>query len=323
MAIGVETIMDTSCEVSALTNAPFAHHRRRHPHHLVPATRTASPNSDDEQRLWHSTPTIRQPSTTPAADFESSHTETDFESSPSDSGNRYLSGLKNPGGPAGRLFSQHGRVFDYSPIDSRSSYLGSRPTTPTPTSSAGSHALSVSSDVQAPKKKENMFGRMFKKKGEPIRDSQHSITTPTATPTPKRHSRHLSATSPYMPRTRTQSPTHNRLALRSKTTPCSTPATDFERLPPFTHHIARERAMSTTKHMSTISTDWKSLSAQGASAAIRNSMCIGTGLRNSSFSFGGIRPASQLDADRGVPQLRTQSQFSDGDRVSRASFEEW
>ncbi|KAF9028140.1 hypothetical protein BDZ89DRAFT_932729, partial [Hymenopellis radicata] len=82
----------------------------------------------------------------------------------------------------------------------------------------------------------------------------------------------------------------------------------------FTEHV--------DKRMSTISTDWKSLSAQGASAAIRNSMSVGTGPRNSSFSFGGIRPASQFDADPQMAQLRPQSQFTGGDRVSRVSFAE-
>ncbi len=84
----------------------------------------------------------------------------------------------------------------------------------------------------------------------------------------------------------------------------------------FTEHV--------DKRMSTISTDWKSLSAQGASAAIRNSMSVGVGPRNSSFSFGGIRPASQFDADGNpqMAQLRPQSQFNGGERVSRVSFAE-
>ncbi|KAH9475110.1 hypothetical protein JR316_0012221 [Psilocybe cubensis] len=43
------------------------------------------------------------------------------------------------------------------------------------------------------------------------------------------------------------------------------------------------------KRMSTISTDWKSVSGAGANAAIRNSMAVGN--RNSSFSFA-IRPSS-------------------------------
>jgi hypothetical protein len=46
------------------------------------------------------------------------------------------------------------------------------------------------------------------------------------------------------------------------------------------------------KRMSTISADWKSISAAGANAAIRNSMASG-GVRNSTaFTFSGIRPAS-------------------------------
>jgi len=44
------------------------------------------------------------------------------------------------------------------------------------------------------------------------------------------------------------------------------------------------------QRMSTISTDWKSVSAAGATAAIRNSMAVGS--RNSSFSFGALRPLS-------------------------------
>ncbi|KAF8890590.1 hypothetical protein CPB85DRAFT_1441126 [Mucidula mucida] len=125
--------------------------------------------------------------------------------------------------------------------NSRSSYLGSRPTTPTPTSSAislssaGSHVPSVASDGQAPKKKENIFGRMFKKKGEaiPIPNIPTPIpSTPTATPTPtpKRHSRHLSATSPYMPRTPSPTPTplSKRLSLSSTSGAPPPPSQDPE-----------------------------------------------------------------------------------------------
>jgi len=46
--------------------------------------------------------------------------------------------------------------------------------------------------------------------------------------------------------------------------------------------------------MSTISTEWKSVSAAGAQAAIRNSLAVGN--RNSSFSFGPIRPLSSTTA---------------------------
>ena len=97
------------------------------------------------------------------------------------------------------------------------------------------------------------------------------------------------------------------------------------------------------KRMSTISTDWKSLSGAGANAAIRNSIAI-SGNRGSSFSFGAIRPTSTFGADGGQagvgarglysqentsidshapvmsqlrPGLRT-SAF--GERVSRVSF---
>ena len=89
------------------------------------------------------------------------------------------------------------------------------------------------------------------------------------------------------------------------------------------------------KRMSTISTDWKSISAAGASAAIRNSIAVGGGNRNSAFSFGAIRPASTFSENQAgvgtrgtgedTPQM---SQLRPGlrtsavgvDRVSRVSF---
>ncbi|KAG1880949.1 hypothetical protein F4604DRAFT_1748949 [Suillus subluteus] len=91
------------------------------------------------------------------------------------------------------------------------------------------------------------------------------------------------------------------------------------------------------KRMSTISVDWKSMSAAGASAAIRHSMAVSSGgNRNSSFSFGPIRPVSTAAAVEGVPsisdkvsldvprmsQLRPglRSQTTLGERVSRVSF---
>ena len=94
------------------------------------------------------------------------------------------------------------------------------------------------------------------------------------------------------------------------------------------------------KRMSTISTDWKSISAAGAQAAIRNSIAVsGAGSRNSSFSFGAIRPSSQYIADgddagnaAGVGSTRNMSQLRPGvglrnpaalsstERVSRVSF---
>lgn len=63
------------------------------------------------------------------------------------------------------------------------------------------------------------------------------------------------------------------------------------------------------QRMSTISADWKSVSAAGATAAIRNSMAVGS--RNSSFSFGALRPLSTtaVEADGDMlekrPHLRT------------------
>ncbi|KAF9222239.1 hypothetical protein BS17DRAFT_756392 [Gyrodon lividus] len=91
------------------------------------------------------------------------------------------------------------------------------------------------------------------------------------------------------------------------------------------------------KRMSTISTDWKSISAAGASAAIRNSIAVSSvGNRTSSaFAFGAIRPVSTLTAEGdpagpettsmdGVPsmsQLRPGFRASAfGERVSRVSF---
>ncbi|EGN97670.1 hypothetical protein SERLA73DRAFT_184470 [Serpula lacrymans var. lacrymans S7.3] len=90
------------------------------------------------------------------------------------------------------------------------------------------------------------------------------------------------------------------------------------------------------KRMSTISTDWKSMSAAGASAAIRNSIAVSSaGNRNSSFSFGAIRPVSTVAVDGAhsnneklsmdssaspVSHLRPVRPSGLGDRVSRVSF---
>ena len=89
------------------------------------------------------------------------------------------------------------------------------------------------------------------------------------------------------------------------------------------------------KRMSTISVDWRSMSAAGAQAAIRHSMAIsGGGNRNSSFSFGPIRPVSTA-AVEGAPSISDMASLeapsmsqlrpslrsaSLGDRVSRVSF---
>lgn len=58
-------------------------------------------------------------------------------------------------------------------------------------------------------------------------------------------------------------------------------------------------SVAVDKRMSTISTDWKSMSGAGANAAIRNSVAINrnsvAGNRNSSFSFGAIRPAETTE----------------------------
>jgi hypothetical protein len=94
------------------------------------------------------------------------------------------------------------------------------------------------------------------------------------------------------------------------------------------------------KRMSTISTDWKPISAAGAQAAIRNSIALDTNSRASAFSFGNIRPASTVAAEggqagigsrartvlpgqsNGIAQLRSSLATSQimAERVSRVSF---
>ncbi|OAX33302.1 hypothetical protein K503DRAFT_748909 [Rhizopogon vinicolor AM-OR11-026] len=102
-----------------------------------------------------------------------------------------------------------------------------------------------------------------------------------------------------------------------------------------TKEKSRRFSEAIDKRMSTISTDWKSISAAGAQAAIRHSMAISSaGNRNSAFSFGPIRPSStaavegnpsisdkvSLDAPS-MSQLRPSLRsVSLGDRVSRVSF---
>ena len=86
------------------------------------------------------------------------------------------------------------------------------------------------------------------------------------------------------------------------------------------------------KRMSTISTDWKSMSAAGAQAAIRHSMAVSA--RNSAFSFGAIRPPSMVADPTSPPpdmaQIRRPGTglrnaalaeaIASGERVSRVSF---
>lgn len=100
------------------------------------------------------------------------------------------------------------------------------------------------------------------------------------------------------------------------------------------------------KRMSTMSTDWKSITPAGAHAAIRASMAVGEGGNNraSSFSFGGIRPSSTVAVEGGqagigakgllatgggidldTPQMSElragpRTQVGTGERVSRVSF---
>ena len=86
------------------------------------------------------------------------------------------------------------------------------------------------------------------------------------------------------------------------------------------------------KRMSTISSDWKSITAAGATAAIRNSMAVSsTGNRSSAFTFGAIRPTSTMavegdsaNSDKlsfDISQMRPGIRASAfGERVSRVSF---
>ncbi|KAI6096787.1 hypothetical protein EDD16DRAFT_1749640 [Pisolithus croceorrhizus] len=93
------------------------------------------------------------------------------------------------------------------------------------------------------------------------------------------------------------------------------------------------------RRMSTISSDWKSISAAGASAAIRNSIAVPGGARASSaFSFGSIRPISTVAIEGETGSERRSTSMDDGatpnmsqlrpglrtsafgERVSRVSF---
>lgn len=98
------------------------------------------------------------------------------------------------------------------------------------------------------------------------------------------------------------------------------------------------------KRMSTMSTDWKPISAAGAQAAIRSSMAVDGSDRSSAFSFGAIRPSSTVALESGqagvgaqglashggidtttpqMSQLRSGPRIntvSSGERVSRVSF---
>lgn len=65
------------------------------------------------------------------------------------------------------------------------------------------------------------------------------------------------------------------------------------------------------KRMSTISTDWKSVTPAGATAAIRNSMAVGD--RKSSISFGGVRPSSTIALEGGQAGIGTHGLQAHGD----------
>jgi hypothetical protein len=61
------------------------------------------------------------------------------------------------------------------------------------------------------------------------------------------------------------------------------------------------------KRMSTISTDWKPISAAGAQAAIRSSIAVDGSIRSSSFSFGNIRPDSTVAVEGGQAGIGSRS----------------
>ncbi|KAL4249008.1 hypothetical protein ABKN59_006416 [Abortiporus biennis] len=70
------------------------------------------------------------------------------------------------------------------------------------------------------------------------------------------------------------------------------------------------------KRMSTISTDWKSTTAAGAQAAIRQSMAIGEGgVRASSFSFGAIRPVSTVAVEGGQAGIGAKGMMYQGSGI--------
>ena len=85
------------------------------------------------------------------------------------------------------------------------------------------------------------------------------------------------------------------------------------------------------RRMSTMSTDWKSVTPAGATAAIRNSIAVGS--RNSSFSFGALRASTyavegdETDESKSTSHMRTgvglrnaPGAAGNGERVSRISF---
>jgi hypothetical protein len=94
----------------------------------------------------------------------------------------------------------------------------------------------------------------------------------------------------------------------------------------------RRFSVAVDKRMSTISSDWKSITTAGATAAIRNSIAVGSiGNRSSAFTFGAIRPASTMAVEGDsasaekqsidISQLRPSIRASAfGERVSRVSF---
>ena len=66
-------------------------------------------------------------------------------------------------------------------------------------------------------------------------------------------------------------------------------------------------------HMSRISTDWKSMTPAGANAAIRASMAVeGGGNRQSSFSFGAIRPSGTVALEGGQAGIGTKGVLASG-----------
>jgi hypothetical protein len=72
------------------------------------------------------------------------------------------------------------------------------------------------------------------------------------------------------------------------------------------------------KRMSTVSTDWKPMSAAGANAAFRNSMAYDSaGNRISAFSFGATRPVSEYPVDGGNAGFGARGLHASGPQMSQ------
>jgi hypothetical protein len=78
-------------------------------------------------------------------------------------------------------------------------------------------------------------------------------------------------------------------------------------------------SVAVDKRMSTISSDWKSMSAAGATAAIRSSMTAPANRASAAFSFGAIRPASTYTVDGGQAGVGARGGFYSHENTSIGS----